>query len=350
MFFAGVPRWLWNLFSPSVTKKTSFPSHTSSIIPLPWYHAFWLTSSPIPISSNIPGLCLTLNKPKSIRDNLHHESPVTILLRRDVKVAISTWSASRLKTGSWFSWEGGWCYHLEDPYLGELSRCHSVDRDLPELPAAEKLGNWSSATTYPWWKKNRSHVIQFFWGRNPPWKPTLESSLTSLHLLCGCLPCCHCHWGSLSLQNKLWHGWVLWIWVFPKLGVPQNGWFIMENPIKKLMIWGYHHFRKHPYWHDGKKTPQPHGAYSLLSALHTFRRGMICLRKTLDPCVNSPIYLWKSRNSLQYIFIPTYLYLKRYLYVDTWMWLGEGIMGIVGHVWMQEGFSGSAESFPPNWH
>ena len=22
------------------------------------------------------------------------------------------------------------------------------------------------------------------------------------------------------------------IWVFPKLGVPPNGWFIMENPIK----------------------------------------------------------------------------------------------------------------------
>ena len=22
------------------------------------------------------------------------------------------------------------------------------------------------------------------------------------------------------------------IWVFPKMGVPQNGWFIMENPIK----------------------------------------------------------------------------------------------------------------------
>ena len=21
-------------------------------------------------------------------------------------------------------------------------------------------------------------------------------------------------------------------WVFPKMGVPQNGWFIMENPIK----------------------------------------------------------------------------------------------------------------------
>ena len=25
---------------------------------------------------------------------------------------------------------------------------------------------------------------------------------------------------------------VWFIWVFPKIGVPQNGWFIMENPIK----------------------------------------------------------------------------------------------------------------------
>ncbi len=31
--------------------------------------------------------------------------------------------------------------------------------------------------------------------------------------------------GSLDLSR---HG----IWVFPKIGVPQNGWFIMENPIK----------------------------------------------------------------------------------------------------------------------
>ena len=23
-----------------------------------------------------------------------------------------------------------------------------------------------------------------------------------------------------------------YIWVFPKIGVPQNGWFIMENPIE----------------------------------------------------------------------------------------------------------------------
>ena len=28
------------------------------------------------------------------------------------------------------------------------------------------------------------------------------------------------------------------IWVFPKIGVHQNGWFIMENPMSKWMIWG----------------------------------------------------------------------------------------------------------------
>ena len=25
---------------------------------------------------------------------------------------------------------------------------------------------------------------------------------------------------------------IVCIWVFPKIGVPQNGWFIVENPVK----------------------------------------------------------------------------------------------------------------------
>ena len=30
-----------------------------------------------------------------------------------------------------------------------------------------------------------------------------------------------------SGAKTAWH-----IWMFPKIGVPQNGWFVMENPIK----------------------------------------------------------------------------------------------------------------------
>ncbi len=36
------------------------------------------------------------------------------------------------------------------------------------------------------------------------------------------------------------------IWVFPKIMVPQNGWFIRENPIKMDDL-GYPYFWKHPF-------------------------------------------------------------------------------------------------------
>ena len=42
--------------------------------------------------------------------------------------------------------------------------------------------------------------------------------------------------------HKLQH-----IWGFPKMGVPQNGWFIRENPIKMDDDWGYPYFRKPRY-------------------------------------------------------------------------------------------------------
>ena len=35
-------------------------------------------------------------------------------------------------------------------------------------------------------------------------------------------------------------------WVFPKIKVPQNGWFIRKT-LLKWMIWGYHYFRKDPH-------------------------------------------------------------------------------------------------------
>ena len=35
--------------------------------------------------------------------------------------------------------------------------------------------------------------------------------------------------------------------MFPKIGLPQNGWLkIMETPIKMEDFGGYHHLRKHP--------------------------------------------------------------------------------------------------------
>ena len=36
------------------------------------------------------------------------------------------------------------------------------------------------------------------------------------------------------------------IWEFPKIGVLQNGWFILENPIR-MDLGVFHCFRKQPY-------------------------------------------------------------------------------------------------------
>ena len=46
---------------------------------------------------------------------------------------------------------------------------------------------------------------------------------------------------SLSQQNDRED-----IWVFPKIVVPQNGWFIRET-LLEWMIWGYPYFWKHPF-------------------------------------------------------------------------------------------------------
>ena len=45
----------------------------------------------------------------------------------------------------------------------------------------------------------------------------------------------------METSNSLLYG------VFPKIGIPQNGWFTWKTRLK-WMIWGYHYFRKHPIY------------------------------------------------------------------------------------------------------
>ncbi len=43
-------------------------------------------------------------------------------------------------------------------------------------------------------------------------------------------------------MKPIWGISYLFIWMFPKIGVPQNGWFIQKK-LLKWRIWGYHYFR-----------------------------------------------------------------------------------------------------------
>ena len=68
----------------------------------------------------------------------------------------------------------------------------------------------------------------------------LQSATTSTHISCypkNCHIACCKEYQTTDLVY-------LNIWMFPKIGVPQNGWFIMENPLKWMI---YQYFWKHPY-------------------------------------------------------------------------------------------------------
>ena len=79
-----------------------------------------------------------------------------------------------------------------------------------------------SALPFPWQKT--SEIPKFVVKKvGPPWQPGRFSN----------------HSGHVGLElDPIWQSsHELPIWMFPKIGVPQNGWFIMENPIKSTPVW-----------------------------------------------------------------------------------------------------------------
>ena len=83
----------------------------------------------------------------------------------------------------------------------------------------------------PGWAPNKllGHVfsIHCLWVTAPYTYRCETSKLTPLatHIFLECSP--PQNWG---FHDPIWR--VFFKWVFPKIGVSQNGWFIMENPIK----------------------------------------------------------------------------------------------------------------------
>ena len=87
----------------------------------------------------------------------------------------------------------------------------------------------------------------------------------------------------LDVNRRISGFWPIAIWGFPWMEVPPNGWFIMDNATK-LMILGYPDFRKPPYWKIIDKSSwvslfflksNSDGVVILVVGFNTFRRTKI---------------------------------------------------------------------------
>ena len=83
-------------------------------------------------------------------------------------------------------------------------------------------------------------------------------------------------WGG-GLFILVW--WNRSIWVFPKTGVPQNAWFIMENPIKMDDFLETHTFQLFPRWWQLKYFwnfhPEPWGRWPHFDECAYFSNGLV---------------------------------------------------------------------------
>ena len=95
--------------------------------------------------------------------------------------------------------------------------------------------------------------------------------------------------------------------MFPKIVVSQNGWFIMEKPIKHGMIWGYHDFWKHPYVLQFFLTVTLMGGIGTGATLGVVTEGSLISAKQKSSCTKwvkytlSPIIMEVERWRYQHL-------------------------------------------------
>ena len=109
------------------------------------------------------------------------------------------------------------------------------------------------SNTLQWMKAIGSNHIQMHAEVNLPrnhLRVFLEYSNSPRTTSGTCLVTSQAWWPDAAGQRHTRAAWqITHICVFPKIGVLQYGWFIMENLIKMDDL-GYHYFRKHPYKTD----------------------------------------------------------------------------------------------------
>ena len=106
-----------------------------------------------------------------------------------------------------------------------------------------------------------------------------------------------CRWYLVELPKRMrfCSYFPLKIWVFPKIWVPQNGWFIMENPIK-WMICGYPYFRKHPF-HSPQTTQMTRFSFFLTAQCHISSQFWPLLQDILTlNILNFAQEFWRKEN------------------------------------------------------